>query len=324
MRRYHRYYTVIILALFGFILVGAAKDKKEPVQFDFKKTSQYFHDSFDKRPDFPVSIVQMNDYVYSLTALGEAIDAKLKKRMITFARKLQQPDGGFAVDTANNASSSLYTDYALETLAYLGSLGSIDIAKAKSYLSSLRQPDGGFSFDTRKKESALATTYYAVHALSLINGLTMIDKPKTAEFIKRFEKKDTGGFSYVKGTGISTAKDTYMAVYVLKTLAMIDDGIKKRSMKFLTSTPYVGNFKKTSVTLTLDEEAYTLSALRILESVSIVNKEKVVLFLKTFYVSDNGGFAAIEGFDSAPDPTCTAMRSLVELGMLKRPVEKPI
>jgi prenyltransferase beta subunit len=324
MRRYHRYYTVIILTLFGFVLIGAAKEKKEPVQFDFKKTSHYFHDSFDKRPDFPVSIVQMNDYVYSLRALGETIDAKLKKRMITFSKKLQQTDGGFTIDTANSTSSSLYTYYALETLAYLDSLGSIDIGKAKSYLSSLKQPDGGFCFDKRKKESAFATTYYAVHALSLIESLPVIDKARTAEYIKRFEKKDTGGFSYVKGTGISTSKDTYMAVYALKTLGMLDDETKKRTIKFLTSTPYIGNFKKTSVTLTLEEEAYTLSTLRILEGVSIVNKEKVVLFLKTFYVPDDGGFAAIEGFNSAPDPTCMAMRSLAELGLLKRPVENPI
>ncbi len=324
MRRYRRYYTVVILALFGFVLVGATQEKTEPVQFDFKKTSKYFHAFFDKRPDFPVSIVQMNDYVYSLTALGETIDPQLKKRMIAFAGKLQQPDGGFAIDTAAKTSSSLYTDYALETLAYMDSIGSIDAGKARSYLSSLKQPDGGFSFNTQKKESAFATTYYAVHALSLMESLNVIDKARTAEYIKRFEKKDTGGFSYVKRTGLPSAKDTYMAVSVLKTLGMLDADTKKRAMKFLTSTPYIGKFKKTSVTLTLEEEAYTLSALRILENTTGVDKEKVVLFLKTFYLPEDGGFAAIEGFDSAPDPTCMAMRSLAELGIVKRPVERKL
>lgn len=324
MRRYYRYYTVIILALLGLVLVGATQDKTEPVQFDFKKTSKYFHEFFDKRPDFPVTIVQMNDYVYSLTALGETIDPKLKEHMMTFAKKLQQPDGGFSIDTATIASSSLFTDYNLETLAYMDSIGSIDVRKTKTYLSSLRQPDGGFSFDKRKKESALATTYYTVHALSLINGLDIIDKPKTAEYINRFERKDTGGFSYVKKTGGPSAKDTYMAVFVLKTLGMLNDDTKKRSIKYLTSTPYTGNFKKTSVTLTLEEQAHTLAALRILEGISTVDKEKVVLFLKTFYVPDDGGFAPIEGFDSSPDPTCMAMRSLAELGLVKRPVESPL
>jgi hypothetical protein len=50
----------------------------------------------------------------------------------------------------------------------------------------------------------------------------------------------------------------------------------------------------------------------------------VVQFLKTFYLPEEGGFAAIQGFKSAPDPTCLGIRGLAELGILKRPVEKPL
>jgi hypothetical protein len=105
---------------------------------------------------------------------------------------------------------------------------------------------------------------------------------------------------------------------------MLDDDTNKRALKFLASTPYIGMFKKTSKILTLEEEVYTLSALRILESTKVLNKEKVVKFIKTFYLPDEGGFAAVQGFKSAPDPTCLGIRGLAELGILKRPNESPL
>jgi prenyltransferase beta subunit len=279
----------------------------------------------DERHHFPESVVLMNDYVYSLAALGETMEPKLKERIIAFARDIQQPDGGFAIDPAIKASSSLYTFYTLESLAYLNSVGSINVSKAKSYLSSLKQSDGGFSFNTQKKESTLITTYHAVHSLFLLNGLTIIDKARATEYILSFEKKDTGGFGYVKGTGFSTAKDTYMAIYVLKTLGTLDDNTKKRAIQFLRSTQYIGEFKKTTKVLTLEEEVHTLATLRILESIKeLKSKEKVVQFLRTFYVPEDGAFAALPGFKSAPDPTCLGIRGLAELGLLKRPVEIPV
>jgi len=303
--------------------MGAAS-KKDPVQFNFKAMSEYFHLLLDTRHHFPDSIVLMNDYVYSLNALGEPPDPQRKERMLAFARELQQPDGGFSVDPETKTSSSLYTDYTLETLAYMRAINSIDVGKTTSYFASLKQPDGGFSFNKEKKESTLITTYHAVHSLSLLNELSIIDKAKTAEYIKGFEKKDTGGFSYVKRTGIPNAKDTYLGLYALKTLGLLDDDTKKRAIKFLASTPYSGKFNKTAKTLTLEEQVYTLSALRILESTMVLNKEKVVLFLKTFYVPEDGAFAAIQGFKSAPDSTRLGIRGLAELGLLKRPIESPL
>jgi hypothetical protein len=76
--------------------------------------------------------------------------------------------------------------------------------------------------------------------------------------------------------------------------------------------------------LTLEEEVYTLAALRVLGNTAGINKDQVVLFLKTFYLPEEGGFAAIQGFKSAPDPTCLGIRGLAELGTLKRPVENPM
>lgn len=319
--RFSKYVNAAILLLSGFLLIAASGKKKDVVEFDFKKTSGYMHESLDKRPDFPISVVLMHDYVYSLLALGENFAPQTKDSMINFAKKTQKADGGFSVDVATKGTSSLYTDYVIDSLSLLGSINSIDVSSARTYLSSLRQPDGGFSFDAKKKESALTTTYYAVHALNALNSLNLVDAAKTAAYVKGFENKNTGGFKLVKGEGISTPKNTYMAVYVLKTIGMLDDSSKKSAIKFLTSTPYVGKFKKYDITQTLEEQAFTIMALKMLGAGDKINKNKVVAFIKSFYIPENGGFGPIHGYGSAPDPTYFGILGLSELGMLKKPIE---
>jgi prenyltransferase beta subunit len=321
MKKFHQYYFLIVLILLSCPLIAAGEKKKtEVVEFDFKKTSSYVHEN-DGRPDFPGSIILSRNYVYSVLALGETIDTKKKKQLIDFVKNTQQSDGGFSADKTIKETTLLYTDYALETLAYLGAVGSMDVGMAKSYLASLGRPDGGYSFDKKTKESALATTYYAIHVLNLLGDLKAVDSAKTAEYIKGFEKKDTGGFTYVKGTGFSTPKNTYMAVYVLKALRMLDEQTKNNVIKFLTSTRYIGKDKQYDITQNLEEQAYTISALKLLGEENKLNKNKVVEFIKSFYIPVNGGFGPIHGYGSAPDPTYFGIRSLAEIGVLKMPAE---
>jgi prenyltransferase beta subunit len=305
------------------LIAATDKTKTDSGAFDFKKTSSFLHE-MDGRPDFPVSVLLIRNYVYSVIALGETIDAEKRPKIIEFIKKTQQSDGGFSADKAIKETTSLYTDCALETLAYLGALGSIDGEKAKSYLVSLNRPDGGFSFNKQTKESSLATTYYAVHSLNLMNGLKAVDSAKIAGYIKGFEKKDIGGFTYVKGTGFSTAKNTYMAVSVLKTLGTLDEQTKKDAIKFLASTRYIGKSAKYDVTQTLEEQAYTIMTLKMLGAEKKINKNSVVEFIKSFYIPVNGGFGPIHGYGSAPDPTYFGIRSLAEIGILKAPTESSL
>ncbi len=306
--------------LMGLLLVAATDKKKETTEFDFKKTSAYTHE-MDARPDFPVSLVLARNYVYSVLALGESIDPKMKEKAVDFIKKVQRSDGGFSVESATNTTNILYTDFAFETLSYMGmgAVNAIDTGKVKSYLSSLKRPNGGFSFDAKTKEPSFQTTYYAVHILSYLNGLDIVDKAKTAAYIRGFERKDTGGFNYVKGTGIANAKLTYMGVFTLKTLGMLDEQTKKNAIKFLTSTPYVGKLKKYDVTQTLEEQACAIMTLEMLGAENKINKDGVVKFIKSFYIPVNGGFGPIHGYGSAPDPTYFGIRGLAELGVLKRP-----
>jgi prenyltransferase beta subunit len=275
----------------------------------------------DSRPDFPFSATLMRNYVYSVKALGETIKPADREKIIKFTKKIQQPDGGFSIDAEKKVSSTLYTYYALETLAYLGAVNSIDTGKAKAYLLSLRQSDSGFGFDARAKESSLATTYFAVRSLYLLNGLQSIDKAKTTAYIEGFEVKSTGGFNYVRKTGTASAKNTYMATYVLYALGTLDSDIKKNSVKYLQSTLYTGKAQKYKDTQTLEEQAYTIKALKILGSEKTINSKGVVSFIKMFYIPANGGFGPVVGYGSAPDPTYFALQGLAEIGTLKLPAE---
>jgi hypothetical protein len=316
-----KYQTIIAVMLMGLFLV-AATDKKnaKPVEFDFKKTSTYTHE-LDTRPDFPVSVILARNYVYSVLALGETIDPKLKQKTINFIKGLQRPDGGFSMDIQNTDTTSQNTDFALEVLSHLGAVNAVDAGKVKSYLTSLKEPDGGFRFNAKTKGSSFQTTYYAVHALSYINGLDVVDKAKTAAYIKGFENKTTGGFNYVKGTGVPNVTITYMAVFTLKALGMLDDSTKINATKFLRATPYMGKKMKYDINQTLEEQADAIITLKMLGAEKKINKKGAVEFIKSFYIPVNGGFGPIHGYGSAPDPTYFGIRGLAELGILKRPVE---
>ncbi len=313
-----KYLKIIIVMLMGLLLVAATDKKKEATEFDFKKTSAFTHE-IDTRPDFPVSITLARDYVYSVLALGEKLDPKMKEKMIDFTKKLQWSDGGFSVDSATKATNSLYTDFALDTLSYLNAVNAIDVEKVRAYLSSLQRPDGGFSFDAKTKDSSFQTTFYAVHALSYINGLDIVDKTKTTAYIKGFENKDSGGFNYVKGVGTPNVTNTYMAVFTLKALGMLDEQTKKNAIKFLSFTPYLGKKVPYDINQTLEEQANVILTLKMLGAENKINKERAVAFIKSFYIPINGGFGPIHGYGSAPDPTYFGIQGLAELGVLKKP-----
>jgi len=309
----------LLLLISGFLLIAAGGEKKE-VTLDPKQMLSYVHETHS-RPDFPVAVTLLRDYVYSTLALGEQLDARQRDSIVAFVKKTQKSDGGFSIDPPTENTSSLYTDLMIESLAYMSAFNTIDIVKAKAYLASLIRADGGFSFDAKAKDSSLPSTYNTVHALALLNGLDIVDKAKTAAYIKGFQLMDSGGFSYVKGKTEANSKDTYMGVYCLKVLGMLDEETKKGAIQYLTSTSYIGNFKKILVTHNLEEEAYTIMAMKMLGAGTKIKRDKVIAFIKGFYIPDNGGFGSMQGYGSAPDPSYWGFRCLAELGVLKQPVE---
>jgi prenyltransferase beta subunit len=310
----------IIVSILCLFLIAATDKKKENAEFDFKKTSAYTHE-IDTRPDFPVSVSLARGYVYSVLALGEKVDPKTREKVIEFVKKLQGTDGGFSIDPATKASNVLYTDFALETLSYLGAVNAVDTARLKSYLSALQRPDGGFSFDAKTKDSSFQTTCYAVHALSYVNGVDLVDRARTAAYIQGFERKDTGGFNYVRGIGVPNVTNTYYGIFALKALGMLDDQTKSNAIKFLSTTAYVGKPVPYEVNQTLEEQACANRTLKMLAAENTIRKNGAVAFIKSFYIPLNGGFGPIHGYGSAPDPTFFGIQALAELGVLKKPPE---
>lgn len=313
--------TMIRITFVALSLVAAcsgavsANEKTVGKKFDFAKTSAFMRE-METRPDFPVSMVLANDYVYSLLALGDTIAPVRKNATVLYIKNLQQKNGGFVADKADKHASLLYTGLALETLGYLKSTDAIDTSRVKSFVVSLRNPDGGFSFSGESKGSNLATTYYAVRILKAVGGLNLIDKEKTIHYIKGFERKG-GGFGYVKGTGVADTKNTYMAAFVLNSLGMLDAATRKNAVDFLETTPYLDTNCKERPDL--DGQLYAILALRELKAAAKINHKIVMAFLKKIYVPVNGGFGPLVGYGSTPDSTTTAIRILTETRKLKSP-----
>jgi prenyltransferase beta subunit len=311
--------TVILILSLVAVFAGTAlakeKAKAKGSDFDFTKTKAFMYE-MQTRPDFPVSMVLANDYVYSILALGDKIDTGRQNYVIAYIKIAQQKNGGFIGGKADTNASLLYTNLALETLGYLNATNAIDAAKVKAFVASLKNPDGGFGFSQESKGSSLATTYFAVRVLKAVGGLDLMDKAKTAEYVKGFEKKN-GGFGSVKGTGVASARNTFMAAYALNTLGMLDETARKNSGKFLGTTPYLD--KKSKDRPVLDEQLYAVLALKELKASDKIDRKLAQAFMKRIYIKVNGGFGPLEGYGSTPDSTTTALHILAEIGRLKGP-----
>ncbi|MBJ6751716.1 MULTISPECIES: prenyltransferase/squalene oxidase repeat-containing protein [Geomonas] len=291
----------------------ARQPKAKSAEFDFKKTNAFIRE-MEGRPDFPVATVIANDYVYTLLAMGEKIDTGRQNAIILAAKLAQQKDGGFTPDKSSKTSSILYTDIALETLALLDAGNAIDRNKVKAFAASLKNHDGGFGFSTDARKSSLATTYYALHVLKAVNGLDAVDRGKTLEYVKGFAKKE-GGFGPEKGPGRPNARSTYMAAYILNALSGMDAPTAKSALQYLESTPYLD--KKSKERPDLDEQLYTIRALKEINAGNRVDKALAFNFMKRLYIKVNGGFGPLEGYGSTPDSTTTALRILSEIGKVK-------
>lgn len=306
--------TLVILSLFAaFSIVVSARAEAVGKEFDFAKTGAFMRE-METRPDFPVSIVLANDYVYSLIALGDGIDPSRKSATVSYIKSAQQNNGGFGSERGDKNASLLYTDLALETLGYLKSTGDINTGMVKSFVVSLKNPDGGFGFSRKSRGSSLATTFYAVRILKALGGLNLVDKEKTVLYIKGFERTG-GGFGYVPGAGVADAKNTFMSAFVLKSLGKLDATTMKNAVKFLETTPYLNNSR--GARPDLDGQLFSILALKELNAGAKINRKLAMAFLEKIYVPQNGGFGPLEGYGSTPDSTTTAIRILAETGKLK-------
>lgn len=294
---------------------AGAKGTANGKGFDFAKTKAFMAE-METRPDFPVSVVLANDYVYSFLALGEQIAPARKIAIVSCLKGVQQKNGGFTGDKVDKNASLLYTDLAIETLGYLKETGAINSAGVRSFVTSLRNSDGGYGYSQVSRESNLASTFYAVRILKTLGHLDQIDRAVTARFIKKFERKK-GGFGYVNGAGVADPKSTYMATYVLNALGLLDRPTRNGALKFLATTPYLN--AKSTERPELDAQLYTLLTLKELKANTGMGGTLASALLHKLYIPINGGFGPLTGYGSTPDSTTTALRIMTATGSLRIP-----
>jgi geranylgeranyl transferase type-2 subunit beta len=108
----------------------------------------------------------------ALLRLLDGYDDAMRESLIDFLCEAQTDDGGFRANTRIPAADVLSTFTALLTLDDLRSLGEIDTAAARRFVTSLELPDGGFLAGEWDGEADVEYTFYGLGSLALLNGPT--------------------------------------------------------------------------------------------------------------------------------------------------------
>lgn len=322
MRRHWLWTVLVSLALLSTVAGSlAAEDASTTDTIDLQVTGELIK-RWGSRPSFPESVTFAYYHVYMSRALDQEITPETKQRISDYIKQCQQPDGGFTPKPLHTKTSNvIYTYYALKTLDLLGETKVIDRQATDRFLRGRVQPGGGIAATATDGEQAnLATTYYGIEALRLLGTVDSLDKSATVAFIQRYREKGRG-FMRVEG-GTSIPQSTYMGVRALKSLGALTDTISSEVVTYLKSTRYSGLVEDQQYRLqpNIEAMASTLEAFATLSAIQQVNADRVHEFIRSLYVSANGGFGPRPGLGTAPASTYHAILSLVRLGKLPDPV----
>ena len=319
MRRFNSRLVLSLLLLLSLCSFAHAGEKaKQEKKIDLKMTADYFK-GWEGREKFPDSVTFAYYYAYSLSALDEKITPEIKVKIIDFIKRCQMENGGFTSEPSySNDANIIFTYYALKSLAFFDSLDAINKEKAKGFVLGLYQGDGGFIAQDKKGESAsLAMTSYGVQSLQMLGALDKLDKQKTIQFINGNISKDGKGFSMVPKGGASPHAAN-IAVKALGILGGLTDSTKGAVVDYLKSTRYSGLIrdKQYSARPHLKAMAETIEAFTLLSALDQANTSRMLDFVESLYVSENGGFGPQPGLGTTPPSTYYGMVCLVELGKL--------
>jgi prenyltransferase beta subunit len=261
-------------------------------------------------------------HVYMSRALDHEITPETEQRIADYIKQCQQPDGGFTPKPLHTKTSNvIYTYYALKALDLLGKPKVIDEQAANRFLHARVQQEGGIAATSKDGEQAnLATTYYGIESLRLLGAVDSLDKSVTVAFIQRYREQGRG-FMRVEG-GTSIPQATFMGVRALKSLGALTDTINSEVVTYLKGTRYSGLIEDQQYRLqpNIEAMASTLEAFATLSAIQQVNADRVHEFIRSLYVSANGGFGPRPGLGTAPASTYHAILSLVRLGKLPDPM----
>jgi prenyltransferase beta subunit len=322
MRRHWLWAAFVSLTLLSTATPSlAAEDATTTDTIDLQVTGELIK-RWGSRPSFPESVTFSYYHVYMLRALDQEIAPDTERRIANYIKQCQQPDGGFTPKPLHTKTSNvIYTYYALKTLDLLGNTKLIDTQAASRFLRGRVQQGGGITATSKDGEQAnLATTYYGIEALRLLGTVDILEKTPTVSFIQRYREKGRG-FMRVEG-GTSIPQATFMGVRALKSLGALTDKVSREVVTYLKGTRYSGLVEDQQYRLlpSIEAMAYTLEAFATLSAMQQVNADRVHEFIRSLYVSANGGFGPRPGLGTAPASTYHAILSLVRLGKLPDPI----
>ncbi len=286
-------------------------------KYDNKKTVEFI-ESFQIEKGFPLSVTYSYCYVYSMKALGRKIDDKYQKKVISFIKKSQKKDGGFARDQNTDRSDAYSTYCAVWVLKNLNALDQIDTSKVERFIKSCTNKDGGFGF-MPGQESQPINTYYNVAALQMLGKISNVNRSSIIKYLNMLQV-DQGGFSLRKGIPASV-QSTYAALQTYKILDGLANVNKEKTVAFLEKDQMKdGGFGymvgETNIT-NPENTFYALSSLRLLGALDKAKVGPLSRFLKDRYSPGDGGFGDVYYGNSKYPSTAYGISCLVELGVLR-------
>ena len=322
--RMNKIIITLICAILALSVLGStasAVNKTANKKIDLQKTLKFVEDwsKRDKYDSFPESPSFAYYNLYSIKMLTGEVGPDLRKKVIEYLKSCQVKDGGFSSNPRyDKTANTIFTYYALKTLDLIGALDEIDRKKAVQFVLSLVQTDGSIYAKASDQRASLSTTYYGIASLSLLNAVNKIDARKSVDYIAA-HREPGKGYCLVKG-GISTPASTFMAVKSLTLLGGITDGIKREVVEYLKTSRYSGRIenRKYGAIPAIEDLSYVLETLTELAAIDVVNQKKLLDFVESLYISENGGFGPEPGLGTTPPSIYHALLCLEKLGAIKR------
>lgn len=305
----------------GSINLAVADDTKSTVDYDWGKTRNLI-EGWSKRPNFPDSVSLAYYYVYSKRALNLNIDEKERKKLLDFIKNCQAKDGGFVSEPKFDKDSSIISSfYAIKTLDMLKEPKGVDRKKLTTFLRSMLVKDGGMRLSNNTKEASLAGTALGVVLLNRLAALSEQEKGPAKTYILKYKTPD-GGFGLFNNK-VSSIRATAMATAALKSMDALGD-IGTDVTAFLKQSRYSGLIKgkKFKTLPSLEEMAQFLATVKLLGPADkkIADLKKISEFVRSLYITENGGFGPEPGLGTTPPSTFYGIFCLVQLGKL-RPID---
>ncbi|KAK6509112.1 hypothetical protein TWF481_003875 [Arthrobotrys musiformis] len=173
----------------------------KPEELFVEKHVKYIQSLDTRKDEFEYWLTEhlrLNGVYWGLTALHLLHNptALPRDETIKFVQSCQHPSGGFGAHP-NHDAHLLYTLSAIQILATVDALDSVDTAATVTYVAGLQKPSGVFAGDEWGEEDT-RFVYTALQTLKILGRLDAVDVERAVGFVLACQNYD-GGFGVVPG-----------------------------------------------------------------------------------------------------------------------------